>query len=106
MSQIVNFTVRYDGNFQLIEVVDDYGDTYTLDGVCSQCGECCINPIYNVGFNDENGRCSKLISEIVDGKEIFKCSIYANRPVGCCVWPTYPEEILQNPSCTLRLVKK
>jgi len=35
--------------FYLKEVTDENGDTYVLEGSV-QIGQCCINPMYNVGI--------------------------------------------------------
>lgn len=104
MSELIK--VLYDGNFKIQEVTYEDGSTYELQGYCCQCGECCKNPNYNVGYNDASGVCSKLIYETVDGSVRYRCSIYQNRPVSCLLWPTQQYDIDQHPSCTLKFVKK
>jgi len=104
MSTIIK--VEYDGNFRIIEFTDELGDTYILEGKCSYCGKCCTYPKYNAGYNDENGRCTKLKYETVDGIPRYLCSIYGSRPISCMLWPTSIEEISTFPECTLKLRKK
>jgi len=40
-------------NFNIKKLTDENGDVWILDGFCSRCGKCYINPNYNVEFNDE-----------------------------------------------------
>lgn len=110
MSQILK--VEYNGNFQIKEVTYENepgyenGETWILSGYCCQCGKCCLDPNNNVGYNDETGKCSKLIYETLDGIVKYRCSIYPNRPISCMLWPTTQEEIDRYPECTLKFVKK
>ena len=97
--------VEYDGNFKILEVTEDDGSIYTLEGYCSQCGQCCINPKYNVGYNDASGRCSQLITETIDGSLLYRCQIYENRPVGCLLWPIGKVDIAVNTQCTYKFIK-
>lgn len=104
MSSIIK--VEYDVNFRLLEITESDGSTYTLDGYCSQCGQCCKNPNYDVGYNDENGVCTKLIYETVDGVIKYRCAIYSNRPVSCLLWPKDQSEIDDHSQCTFKFTKK
>lgn len=98
--------VLYDGNFSLVEITSESGETYLIEGECSRCGKCCMYPLWNAGYNDENGVCTKLKTDIVDGITYYMCSIYNNRPVSCLLWPTTIEEIQAIPECTLKINKK
>lgn len=90
--------VEFDGDFRVIEFTDEKGETYVVDGECTFCGICC--------YNKENGYCSKIIYETLNGKSQYKCSEYTTRPIGCLLWPTTIEEILNIPECTIRIRKK
>lgn len=92
--------------FYLKEVTDENGVTWLLEGSCTRCGQCCINPLYNVGYNDENGRCSKLVYETSNGVVCYRCSIYENRPVGCVIWPRELQDIAENNKCTFSFRRK
>lgn len=103
MNEVVK--IEFDGTFNIKEILIE-GITYVLSGYCSNCGKCCIYPLYDVGFNDENGCCSKLMAESIDNKIVYKCSIYNSRPVGCLLWPSNFKELEDIPECTYKLVKK
>lgn len=103
MSQEIK--VIYDGNFRITEFTTESGEKYRIDGECIKCGKCCMHPLWNAGYNDENGICTKLKSDTVDGITHYLCSIYGNRPVSCLLWPTTVEELQTIPECTLKLTK-
>lgn len=92
--------------FYLKEVTDENGDTWIIEGYCSRCGQCCINPIYNPGYNDENGRCTHLKYETLNGKVNYVCKIYEHRPVCCAIWPRELQDLIENDQCTYKMVKK
>lgn len=97
--------VDYDNTgFWLKKFTDETG-TYIIEGECNRCGKCCISPLLNGGYNDETGRCSKLIYETVDGKDCYRCSIYEKRPVGCVLWPRSLEDLQLINECSYKIRK-
>lgn len=110
MSQILK--VEYNGDFKIKEITYENepgyenGETWILSGYCCHCGECCNDPNNNAGYNDQNGKCSKLIYETLDGVPRYICSIYSTRPMSCMLWPTTQDEINKYSKCTLKLIKK
>ena len=91
--------------FTLKQFTDDLGNTYSIEGKCTQCGRCCISPTLSVGFNDAYGRCAKLVYETRDGKIAYRCATYQDRPVGCVLWPRELQDLKDFPECTFKIVK-
>jgi len=55
---------------------------------CVSCGKCCSKLGDEVslglfGVKTDNGKCVKLVGE--------RCSIYSDRPIGCKMYPFYPD---------------
>jgi len=102
-------TVEYDNGdigFKILEYIDENGVVYTVEGQCSRCGQCCMNPKYAYGFDSEPGRCSKLEYQTVNGVVCYNCTIYDRRPVCCFLGPNELEDLIVNDKCTFKFVKK
>lgn len=64
------------------------GSEWALQGKCKSCARCCI----------ENKRCEQAIAENSDGRLVYSCQIYWQRPWDCWLYPFDPTEPLL-PEC-------
>ncbi len=95
MRLLIDF-VHPRGQVKIVKL--DNGETWTLNGECSRCGECCEKtkmPLEE--FQKEDGTCKYLSYEKVNGEKLAKCNIMWNRPAFCLIYPRDPyEELCEN----------
>ena len=86
--------VEFDTNlFHSTRAKDEHGNWWRIEGKCLRCGKCCRHD------------CPYLTTEIVDKKEIYKCTIQFHKPFLCAMHP-YEPDIPLNDGCGFKWVRE
>lgn len=86
-----------DENRQVTKVVKD-GTTFLLKGECLKCGQCCdgLANCPSAATYTGNADADKpfLEEQTLDGETVYLCKVQWNKPYPCKIYPSDPDEPL------------